>query len=152
MGVSNPRDDRAERNLGIASVISAVIPRVGNAHLQQNPILDSFSYITPPKNYLSLYIKFYFSRTILSRVRTEFRLKPRISLSGGQEYPFSPCSARHTLITNILIEISSLRLKEALQSLCVWRESLKCKIPVYHLLSDITICLKRCKISIGVHL
>ena len=39
MGVSNPRDDRAERNLGVASVpLSTVIPRVGNAYLQQNPI------------------------------------------------------------------------------------------------------------------
>ena len=43
MGVSNPRDDRAERNLGVASVpLSTVIPRVGNAHLQQNPKSDSY--------------------------------------------------------------------------------------------------------------
>ena len=46
--------------------LSTVIPRVGNAHLQQNPILDSFSCTTPPKNYLSRYLKFYFFlRTIL---------------------------------------------------------------------------------------
>ena len=40
MGISNPRDDRAERNRGVlASVpLSTVIPRVGNAHLQQNLI------------------------------------------------------------------------------------------------------------------
>ena len=43
MGVSNPRDDRAEQNLGVASVpLSTVIPRVGNLHLQQNPISDSY--------------------------------------------------------------------------------------------------------------
>ena len=36
---SNPRDDRAERNLGGASVpLSTVIPWVGNFHLEQNPI------------------------------------------------------------------------------------------------------------------
>ena len=44
MAFSNPRDDQAERNLGLASVLlSMVIPRVGNAHLQQNPILDSYN-------------------------------------------------------------------------------------------------------------
>ena len=43
MEVSNPRDDRAERNLGRASVpLSMVIPWVGNFHLEQNPILDSY--------------------------------------------------------------------------------------------------------------
>ena len=43
MGVSNPRDDRVERNLGVDLVpLSTVIPRVGNAHLQQNPISDSY--------------------------------------------------------------------------------------------------------------
>ena len=31
--------------------LSTVIPRVGHAHLQQNPILDSFSCTTPPKNW-----------------------------------------------------------------------------------------------------
>ena len=37
--VSNPRDDRAERNLGGASVpLRTVIPWVGNFHLEQNPI------------------------------------------------------------------------------------------------------------------
>ena len=38
MGVYIPRDDLAERNRGC----STVIPRVGNAHLQQNPISDSY--------------------------------------------------------------------------------------------------------------
>ena len=43
MEVSNPRDDRAERNLGGASVpLSTVIPWVGNFNLEQNPILDSY--------------------------------------------------------------------------------------------------------------
>ena len=43
MDVSNPRDDPTERNRGIALVpLSMVIPRVGNAHLQQNPISDSY--------------------------------------------------------------------------------------------------------------
>ena len=42
--MGGPRDDRAERNRGYASVpLSMVIPRVGNAHLQQNPISDSYS-------------------------------------------------------------------------------------------------------------
>ena len=44
MGVSSPRDDRAERNLGVASVpLSTVIPLVGNAHLQQSPISDFYN-------------------------------------------------------------------------------------------------------------
>ena len=44
MVVSNLRDDRAERNPGVASIpFSTVFPRVGNAHLQQKPILDSYS-------------------------------------------------------------------------------------------------------------
>ena len=48
MGVSNPRDDRAERNRGVASVPhSTVIPRVGNAHLEQNLILDSYKILLP---------------------------------------------------------------------------------------------------------
>ena len=53
MGVSNPRDDRAARNLGVvASVpLSMVIPRVGNAHLQQNTILEIFPCTTPSKNW-----------------------------------------------------------------------------------------------------
>ena len=43
MGVSNPQDDLAERNLGLASVPRTTVnPRVGNTHLQQNPILDSY--------------------------------------------------------------------------------------------------------------
>ena len=43
MGVFNIRDDRAERNRGYVEVpLSTVIPRAGHAHLQQNPILDSF--------------------------------------------------------------------------------------------------------------
>ena len=50
MEVSNPRDDRAERNRGSAEVpLSRVIQRVGNFHLEQNTILDSFSCTTPPK-------------------------------------------------------------------------------------------------------
>ena len=50
MEVSNPRDDRAERNRGSAEVpLSTVIPRVGNFHLEQNTILDSFSCTTTPK-------------------------------------------------------------------------------------------------------
>ena len=41
MEVSNPRDDRAERNLGGASVpLSTVIPWVGNFHLEQNPVIS----------------------------------------------------------------------------------------------------------------
>ena len=51
MEVSNPRDDRAERNRGSAEVpLSTVIPRVGNFHLEKNTILDSFSCTTttPP--------------------------------------------------------------------------------------------------------
>ena len=57
-GLSYPRDDRAVRNRGYAEFpLSTVIPRVGNAHLQQNPILDSFSCTVPPKNYLLLYQK-----------------------------------------------------------------------------------------------
>ena len=44
MEVSNPRDDGAERNLGGASVpLSTVIPWVGNFHLEQNPIYDSYN-------------------------------------------------------------------------------------------------------------
>ena len=44
MEVSNPRDDRAERNRGSAEVpLSTVIPRVGNFHLEKNTTLDSFS-------------------------------------------------------------------------------------------------------------
>ena len=51
MEVSNPRDDRAERNRGSAEVpLSTVIPRVGNFHLEQNTILDSFSAQQPPKS------------------------------------------------------------------------------------------------------
>ena len=43
MGVSNPRDDRAERNLDVASVpLSTVILRVETPHLQQNPISDFY--------------------------------------------------------------------------------------------------------------
>ena len=50
MEVSNPRDDRAERNRGSAEVpLSTVIQRVGNFHLEQNTILDSFSCTTTPK-------------------------------------------------------------------------------------------------------
>ena len=50
MEVSNPRDERAERNRGSAEVpLSTVIPRVGNFHLEQNTILDSFSCTTTPK-------------------------------------------------------------------------------------------------------
>ena len=50
MEVSNPRDDRAERNRGSAEVpLSTVIPRVGNFHLEQKTILDSFSCTTTPK-------------------------------------------------------------------------------------------------------
>ena len=47
MGFFNPRDDRAERNLGVASVpLSTVIPRIGNSHLQQNPISDYYRITT----------------------------------------------------------------------------------------------------------
>ena len=50
MEVSNPRDDRAERNRGSAELpLSTAIPRVGNFHLEQNTILDSFSCTTTPK-------------------------------------------------------------------------------------------------------
>ena len=43
MGVSNPRDDLAERNLNVALVpLSTVISKVGNAHLQQNPNIGFF--------------------------------------------------------------------------------------------------------------
>ena len=50
MEVSNPRDDRAERNRGSAEVpLSTVIPRVGNFHLEKNTILDSFSCTTTPQ-------------------------------------------------------------------------------------------------------
>ena len=43
MGVSSQRDDRAEQNRGYASILlSTVISRIGNAHLQQNPISDSY--------------------------------------------------------------------------------------------------------------
>ena len=43
MGVSNPLDDRAEQNRGYAEVpLSTVNPRVGNAHLKQNSILESY--------------------------------------------------------------------------------------------------------------
>ena len=38
---------------GTEATLSMVIPRVGNAHLQQNLISDSFSCTVPPKNYLS---------------------------------------------------------------------------------------------------
>ena len=44
MGISNPRDDLAERNRGVTQ-LSIVIPRVGNANLQQNPISDSYNII-----------------------------------------------------------------------------------------------------------
>ena len=38
-----PQDDSDERNLSLVLVpLSKVIPGVGNAHLQQNPILDSY--------------------------------------------------------------------------------------------------------------
>ena len=44
MDVSNPWDDCAEQNRGYAEVPhSTVIPRVVNAHLQQNPISDSYT-------------------------------------------------------------------------------------------------------------
>ena len=50
MEVSNPRDDRAERNQGSAEVpLSTVIPRVGNFHLEKKTILDSFSCTTTPQ-------------------------------------------------------------------------------------------------------
>ena len=70
MGVSNPRDDRAERNRGVvASVpLSTVIPRVGNAHLQQNPILDYFSCKTEPIKVKCIYVVCLGKNT---RVKTE---------------------------------------------------------------------------------
>ena len=44
--VSNPRDDRTEQILGVASVLlSTVIPREGNAHLQQNPRIRFVYYL-----------------------------------------------------------------------------------------------------------
>ena len=44
MGVSNYQDDHAERNRGYNEVpLSTVIPQVGNTHLQQNPISDSYN-------------------------------------------------------------------------------------------------------------
>ena len=50
MEVSNPRDDRAERNRGSAEVpLSTVIPRVGNFHIEKNTILDSFSCTATPQ-------------------------------------------------------------------------------------------------------
>ena len=50
MEVSETRDDRAVRNRGSAEVpLSTVIPRVGNFHLEQKTILDSFSCTTTPK-------------------------------------------------------------------------------------------------------
>ena len=62
MEVSNPRDDRAERNRGSAEVpLSTVIPRVGNFHLEQSTILDSFSCtITPKIWFISRFCVFFF--------------------------------------------------------------------------------------------
>ena len=62
MGVFNPRDDRAERNLGVVAEVplSTVIPSVGNAHLQQNPISDSC---------IILYILYYILYYTLSMTR-----------------------------------------------------------------------------------
>ena len=57
MGVSNQREVRAERNRGYAEVpLNTVIPRAGNTHLQQNPILESFSCKTPPKKLKRIYV------------------------------------------------------------------------------------------------
>ena len=63
MEVSNPRDDRAERNRGSAEVpLSTVIPRVGNFHLEKNTILDSFSCTANPPNlvYFKVLRNFFF--------------------------------------------------------------------------------------------
>ena len=74
MEVSNPRDDRAERNRGSAEVpLSTVIPRVGNFHLEQNTILDSFSCTTTPKIWLiSRFCVFFFSLGENTWVRCNF--------------------------------------------------------------------------------
>ena len=55
MSVSNPGGDRAERKLGVVSVwkrpstTEPHITRVGNVHLQQNPISDSYNQ-SPKRN------------------------------------------------------------------------------------------------------
>ena len=74
MEVSNPRDDRAERNRGSAEVpLSTVIPRVGNFHLEQNTILDSFSCTTTPKIwFISRFCVFFFSLGENTWVRCNF--------------------------------------------------------------------------------
>ena len=74
MEVSNPRDDRAERNRGSAEVpLSTVIPRVGNFHLEQNTILDSFSCTTTPKIwFISRFCVIFFSLGENTWVRCNF--------------------------------------------------------------------------------
>ena len=74
MEVSNPRGDRAERNRGSAEVpLSTVIPRVGNFHLEQNTILDSFSCTTTPKIwFISRFCVFFFSLAENTWVRCNF--------------------------------------------------------------------------------
>ena len=74
MEVSNPRDDRAERNRGSAEVpLSTVIPRVGNFHLEQNTILDSLSCTTTPKIwFISRFCVFFFSLGENTWVRCNF--------------------------------------------------------------------------------
>ena len=73
--------------------LSTVILRVGNAHLQQNPILDSFSCTTPQKNYLSQLKRIETHLVCLCKiikVRTEFLYQAKTTnfLSGVQEKSF----------------------------------------------------------------
>ena len=74
MGVSNPRDDRAERNRG-----STVIPMVGNAHLQQYPISDSYYLrLQSPRNMAPTDIRTYVKGNVTRpdiRITLEFYLK-----------------------------------------------------------------------------
>ena len=73
MEVSNPRDVRAERNRGSAEVpLSTVIPRVGNFHLEQNTILDSFSCTTTPKIWFFQGFAYFFSLGENTWVRCNF--------------------------------------------------------------------------------
>ena len=103
MEVSNPRDDRAERNRGSAEVpLSTVIPRVGNFHLEQNTILDSFSCTTTPKIWfmhvvpVSRFCVFFFSLGENTWVRCNF-------ITQAKSVAISVWCARKLFTLNILV-------------------------------------------------
>ena len=114
MEVSNPRDDRAERNRGSAEVpLSTVIPRVGNFHLEKNTILDSFSCTTTPKSGLFQGFAYFFSLGENTWVRCNF-------ITQAKSVAISVWCARNILLCySLAIVFLSLEASLIHQTLCL---------------------------------